>query len=109
MSGSLVNGVVGFDIYLSTLTEEIPQSQLGFQGYAFILDGEGTAIVHPTEQERNLAGEPIVAPMYKEGQEEGVFRYTFGGEDKIIIYKTPPTVGWKVGATYSRRKLRRLH
>ena len=105
VTGNSVIGVVGVDINLATLTEEISESQLGFQGYAVILDEEGTAIVHPTERDNNLAEESYVAEMYEENKESGVIRYTLDGEDKILIYKTLPDVGWKVGASYFQKEI----
>lgn len=48
VEGNKVLGVLGVDILLSSLTEEISKIDLGFEGYPIIFDSSGVAIVHPT-------------------------------------------------------------
>lgn len=103
VDGSVI-AVVGVDINLSTLTEKISASKFGFNGFPFILDAEGTAIIHPTLRGENISKKSYVAKMYNDKQ-EGVIRYTLDGERKLNIFRTLPDVGWKLGVIYPEKEI----
>lgn len=48
-SGSTVLGVVGCDLLISTLTDEVNRVNVGENGYAFLLSADGTVLTHPEE------------------------------------------------------------
>ncbi|KIL76429.1 Methyl-accepting chemotaxis protein I (serine chemoreceptor protein) [Bacillus badius] len=100
-----VAGVLGADIKLTAISEKISQSQLGYKGFPFILDADGVALVHPSEQGKKLIDEPFVKEMYNSGESEGVIHYEQKGEKKVNVYRTLPGVGWKIGAAYSEKEL----
>nr|WP_283247437.1 methyl-accepting chemotaxis protein [Lederbergia citrea] len=105
IDGGSVVGVVGVDINLGALTEKISASKLGFNGYPFILDAEGTAIVHPTDRGENLTKHTFIADMYKDDRKDGVINYTLGGEKRLNIYTTIPEVDWKLGVVYNEKEI----
>nr|WP_049661755.1 methyl-accepting chemotaxis protein [Bacillus sp. FJAT-27231] len=98
-------GVLGVDIKLSSISEKISQSKLGYHGYPFIIDSDGVAMVHPSEQGKNVMKYPFIKEMYKAGKKEGVVRYEFNGGNQVNIYHTLPDLGWKIGAIYSEKAL----
>ncbi|MGC8227863.1 methyl-accepting chemotaxis protein [Pseudobacillus badius] len=100
-----VAGVLGADIKLTAISEKISKSQLGYKGFPFILDADGVALVHPSEQGKKLIDEPFVKEMYNSGETEGVIHYEQKGEKKVNVYRTLPGVGWKIGAAYSEKEL----
>ncbi|KAB7706668.1 HAMP domain-containing protein [Bacillus aerolatus] len=100
-----IAGVIGVDISLASISEQISQSKLGYKGYPFIIDPEGVAVVHPSEQGKDLMKYPFVEEMYKEGKEEGVVRYELDGEKRVNIYNTLPSLEWKIGAVYPEKEL----
>lgn len=108
LEGREIIGVVGADINLTTLTEKISESQFGFNGFPFILDTEGTAIVHPSERGANLNHLSFVADMYHADNDKGVIRYNMDGENKLNVYRTLPEVGWKIGVYYSEKEIAKV-
>ncbi|UAT30437.1 methyl-accepting chemotaxis protein [Bacillus badius] len=100
-----VAGVLGADIKLTAISEKISKSQLGYKGFPFILDADGVALVHPSEQGKKLIDEPFVKEMYNSGETDGVIHYEQKGEKKVNVYRTLPGVGWKIGAAYSEKEL----
>ncbi|GLY09138.1 methyl-accepting chemotaxis protein [Pseudobacillus badius] len=100
-----VAGVLGADIKLTAISEKISKSQLGYKGFPFILDADGVALVHQSEQGKKLIDEPFVKEMYNSGETDGVIHYEQKGEKKVNVYRTLPGVGWKIGAAYSEKEL----
>jgi methyl-accepting chemotaxis protein len=107
LDGQLV-GVVGLDIKLDALTNQIAGNQLSHDGYPVILDAEGTAIVHPTLRGENLMDLAFINQMYTSGNSKGSIQYQYEGLDKVIVFATLPGVDWKVGAVYDQKKIDQL-
>lgn len=101
-------GVLGVDIQLSTLTEKISTSEIGYDGFPVLLDTEGTAIAHPTSHGDNLMDRPFIAEMYEEGNERGAIHYKEDGIAKANIYSTIPKFGWKIGAFYEEANMYKI-
>ncbi|AXH98471.1 methyl-accepting chemotaxis protein [Sporosarcina sp. PTS2304] len=100
-------GVVGLDITLKALTDEISSRDLGFGGYPILIDAEGLAIAHPTRVGKDVMDIPHFKKMYE--ADSGVITYTDeNGIDKRNIYTTLPDFNWKVGAVYEEKKLNKL-
>ncbi|GKV65845.1 MULTISPECIES: methyl-accepting chemotaxis protein [unclassified Sporosarcina] len=91
-------GVVGLDIQLATMTEEISASDIPYNGYAFLLDTEGNVIAHPTSGGENLMDQSYVAKMYE--KEKDHFKFTNDGSEKVDMYTTIPDLDWKLGIIY---------
>ncbi|KMY55583.1 hypothetical protein AC623_17930 [Bacillus sp. FJAT-27231] len=98
-------GVLGVDIILKTLSESMQEKNLGFKGFPYVLDADGTAIVYPDKQGEDLTDYPFVADMYKANESEGVSRYTMNNTKKVSVYTTVPNLGWKIGAIYPEKEI----
>ncbi|ASJ02401.1 chemotaxis protein [Thermococcus profundus] len=98
-------GVIGVDVFVSTLIEQAKQIKIGQSGYIAISNKDGTIIVHPDEslvQKLNIHDDPNLASLADEldkNKDTGWVRYTFKGVDKIAGYKRMKTTGWIVLAT----------
>lgn len=102
-----VIGVVSLDLPLSTVTEQVREINVGYDGYGFILDAEGNAIVHPEKAGQNIKENPHMAPLYN--RDLGKFEYA--DEDhikKIVYYETMEGTNWKIGIVYKEKELLKL-
>ncbi|NJE60752.1 methyl-accepting chemotaxis protein, partial [Thermococcus sp. 21S7] len=104
VNGKLV-GVIGVDVFVSTLIEQSKEITIGKSGYIAIVNKDGTTIVHPNEelvQKLNIHDDPDLAPLVKElekNKDSGWVVYTFQGVEKVAGYKRMKTTGWIVLAT----------
>ncbi|CAB50454.1 methyl-accepting chemotaxis protein [Pyrococcus abyssi] len=98
-------GVIGLDVFVSTLLNETKKIKLGKTGYIAIIDQNGMTLVHPNEEfinKLNIFQVPELkdlADELKKGKDEGYVLYTFQGIKKIGGYKRLKTTGWIVVAT----------
>lgn len=102
-NGSVI-GVIGLDVQLTSLTNQISSSYIGYGGFATVLDAEGNVIAHPTLHGENLIDVPFVAEMYT--SENGVYYFEDReGIAKVNIYSTIPKFDWKIGAIYEEKEI----
>ncbi|WP_297471097.1 cache domain-containing protein, partial [Thermococcus sp.] len=101
VNGKLV-GVIGVDVFVSTLIEQAKEIKIGQSGYIAIINQKGTVIVHPNEslvQKLNIYDVPSLKPIadvLKEGKDNGWVVYEFQGVQKVAGYKRMKTTGWIV-------------
>lgn len=92
-----VIGVVGMNISLETLSEQLSEIKIGDLGYLFISDSKGVIVAHP---QKELIGvdEAAKLSVWNEIKENnnGFTRYKFQGEDKFVSYQTNEKTGWKL-------------
>ncbi|WP_277584381.1 methyl-accepting chemotaxis protein [Psychrobacillus antarcticus] len=100
-----VVGVLAIDILLSKLTETLADSELGYDGYPVIVDGDGNAIVHPILFGENLSEVSSVKKMLSSTYESGNVTGLTDGTHTTTIYTTLPGLDWKVGAVYEEAKI----
>ncbi|UCZ52166.1 methyl-accepting chemotaxis protein [Bacillus shivajii] len=98
-------GVVASDLTLDTLAEIISHVQVGYDGYSFLFDQNGTAMVHPTESGNDLSELDFIQSMYASENDEGSFHYTHNGDDRFLAYGTIEHTDWKVGTVYLEERL----
>ncbi|MCM3039393.1 methyl-accepting chemotaxis protein [Paenibacillus motobuensis] len=98
-----VQGVITLDLDLEQITEQINETNVGYNGHGFILDSEGNPIVLPNSDGKNQMDKPYVADMYK--KDAGKLQYTDEGTKKITYYTTSALTGWKIGAVYKEKEL----
>ena len=62
--------------------------KIGKSGYAYMLDDQGTLVVHYKEEGKNLAGQPHIDHI-RSHRESGYYEYTAQttGQDKIVAYR----------------------
>lgn len=58
-SNGSVLGVVGSDMFIETIKEEITATKLGNSGYAFVIDSDGKIIMHPNYDDTGFDKEPL--------------------------------------------------
>ncbi|WP_298473775.1 methyl-accepting chemotaxis protein [uncultured Psychrobacillus sp.] len=106
VNGTVV-GVMGIDILLSELTETISQSELGFEGYAVLVEQDGTAISHPKLAGENLSEYKYIKKMLS-SQAEGVIEDSSDGVTTISVFTTLPEFDWKLAAVYEQDNIDQL-
>jgi methyl-accepting chemotaxis protein len=62
--------------------------KIGKSGYPFLLDAEGTLVVHHKDEGKNLAGQPHIDHI-RSHPDSGFYEYTAKttGQDKIVAYR----------------------
>ncbi|QHZ46582.1 methyl-accepting chemotaxis protein [Bacillus sp. NSP9.1] len=94
-----VKGVISFDISLKALNEIINDQKVPYDGYAFLIDQNGTMLAHPSKQGKDMSKDK----MYKDipSAKDGIKL----GKDNVIAYQTIDGTGWKVGTQFQTDKL----
>ncbi|WP_187443892.1 methyl-accepting chemotaxis protein [Sutcliffiella horikoshii] len=105
----VVQGVLATDINITALEELVAQKELGYGGYSILLDNYGVALVHPTLTGENLLDQdlPFIDNIYKE-ETEGVQRYTYDGENRVLAFNTVDETGWKIGGVFLEKDMLQL-
>ena len=99
------NGVIAADIELTTITEQLSQTEIDYDGYPIVLDDQGISIVHPTQQGENFMEYPYTAEMYHSEKDNGVVYYEQEGIERMNVFSTIPEFGWKVGLVYDEKNI----
>lgn len=96
-----VIGVVGTDISLNAITDELRETELDYDGSAVLIDQDGQALVQPKGAK---PGEKVsyMTALQQTTKANGVLRASDKGKDYIIVYHTIPNVDWKVAAVYDQ-------
>ncbi|MED1864788.1 methyl-accepting chemotaxis protein [Fictibacillus nanhaiensis] len=98
-----VLGVVGLDLNLAGLTSMINKTKVSYKGYPVLLDPKGMALVHPTQQGKDLSKETFIKEIYK--NEKGNVSYTYQNKDRELYYTTIADTNWKLGFVYDQNEL----
>ncbi|WP_139905154.1 methyl-accepting chemotaxis protein [Clostridium thermarum] len=87
--------VAGIDITLESLIENILKTKVGNTGYATLILGDGTIIVHPDKDmiminisEKYSFGKEVIA------KKTGNLKYTINNEDKIMGFEQSKHTDW---------------
>ncbi|MBB4824518.1 methyl-accepting chemotaxis protein [Sporosarcina luteola] len=99
-----VIGVVGLDIQLGAVQDELSSTDVGYDGYPVLYDKTGVAISHPTRAGENLMEFPDVRLLYEKDSGKAYFKDD-KGVPQINVYTTIPKFGWKVGAVYKESEV----
>lgn len=89
-------GVLGATLNLSSIYEYIGNIRLGKDGYAFLVDREGTLIAHPdinkVENFENVSYlEPVKNMIDKK---DGIGKYKYEDVNKLVVYEYLEHIGW---------------
>ncbi|SMF85093.1 Methyl-accepting chemotaxis protein, partial [Paenibacillus uliginis N3/975] len=98
-----VLGVIAFDLELDDVSKQINESDVGYNGFGFILDSEGDPVVLPDSDGKNQRNRPYVEKMYN--KDSGKIEYNESGTNKILYYTTLELTGWKIGVVYKEKEL----
>ncbi|MCG8614750.1 MAG: cache domain-containing protein, partial [Desulfobacterales bacterium] len=93
---------------INEFRESVLAYQSGNSGYAFVIDEDGNALIHPGFEGSNLLSQPREFSMVIQkilARKEGKFTYMWRNpnenkpREKIIIFRHLPEYGWLIGAT----------
>jgi PAS domain S-box-containing protein len=103
-------GVMGADTVLDTLVENLMSVKVGESGYAFIVDKDGTILVHPNQdfvmKMKLQETEPALATEVEMLQRSSFgainYRGQESGQDNILAYKNITNTEWFLCTTIPR-------
>ena len=102
--GSTLKGVVGGDIDITTLGEIVRNVDLGGIGYAFLVNSEGTILIHP-DKDFTLTPMSKAFPENTPSVSQGLSAIDDSSGDQIFVFfpvKGLPTVKWSLGFAIDR-------
>lgn len=103
-------GVVSSDVILDTLRQNVMNVKIGKSGYTFIIDNQGTVLVHPDEtllmttkiQESDESLQQILTVFNTAGS--GSYYYQYRGEDKILSFQKLAYTDWFLCTTILQKE-----
>lgn len=93
-NGQIV-GVIGFDVSLKSIQQEIQSTQVGEKGFVFMTDTKGTLVAHPDDEK---LGKDISSKKYwndVEKKASGSTLYEYKGKEHLLTFYTDKKSGWK--------------
>lgn len=105
-------GVVGFDLLLDTIQEDLLKLDMGPSGYAFLVNNEGQVLVRPdmhangkswnepfTSENLLTTSDDKLRAAFKRmvGRQQGAERLNYKGESVYLAYAPIESTGWSVG------------
>lgn len=101
--GERVVGALAVDLSLKVLTERLQGSQLGFDGFAFLYEKSGKAMVHPElELPENERDKSHIQVDNNFQQDKGIDTFEYYGKKMFSVYSTLPKFEWRVGAAFEK-------
>lgn len=102
-SGNTVLGVVSLDLNLENLTNIVRATNINYNGFFFLFDDTGVALVHP-ELTGNHSEHPVISQMLNQA-ETGFIEYDSEGNDRILYYDTIDSTNWRIGAVFEHENM----
>ena len=103
--GELVTGVVGCTISLDYLSRLISHIKPAKTGYAFVIQGDGTTIIHPDRElvlKHNVLRDPQMGPDIKDvvskmvNRQTGLAKYDYNNVAKYLAFAPVPGTNWSL-------------
>ncbi|WP_225743277.1 methyl-accepting chemotaxis protein [Marinilactibacillus sp. Marseille-P9653] len=88
-------GVISSDIEISSLQKMTEDIVVGEAGWAFLVDGAGNLLYHPTADK--IADDPALAGIIGDFGEEGLERVSYDSGDALVSYNQLDQNGWALG------------
>ncbi len=104
-------GVLVIDLDYEAILEIVGDIQVGEEGYAFLVDGQGRSLAHPEFRPYELGTgdyqHPSLENLVKDMSAglSGWSRYSYQGESKLAAFTPIPGMGWSLAATIPGREL----
>jgi PAS domain S-box-containing protein len=101
--GNVVTGVVGCTISLGSLSQLISHIKPVETGYAFVVQGDGTTIIHPDRNlvmKHNILKDPQIDPNLKDAvrkmtvRQAGLTTYVYDHVAKYLAFAPVPGSNW---------------
>jgi len=92
-------GVVGIDVSLALLTDMVHDIKIGKNGFAILVQGDGTILANPDAPEMNfkkMSELNVPAFTVLDTMSSGNVEFQKGGIDYLANVYTSPTLGWKL-------------
>lgn len=95
-------GVIGIDIIITHIVEEILALRIGGEGYAFLLDASGSYIAHPRYEEAGFNPNPLdgASGLWRNalldmvGGKGGTYIVTIDGSEEYLFSAPIQETGW---------------
>lgn len=84
------------DSFLDILKEQIRKTSVGKTGYMYVIDSNGTIIVHPKMEGQNVAQYAFIQEILK--TKDGYIRYPWEGRDKVVAYAYYAPFDWYIAS-----------
>ncbi|WIF94181.1 methyl-accepting chemotaxis protein [Caminicella sporogenes] len=106
LDGDKVIGVVGIDISLKDLSDNLSKKQVGKSGYVFVTDKKGMVISH---KDKKLIGTYDITKREfwnkVKSTDKNFLDYTYEGKKKFLSFTTNERMGWKIYVTMGLSEL----
>ncbi len=101
-----VAGILGEDIYLSTITEYINSIKTA-GGFSFLLDRNGNVLAHPNADFVNklLSEQKDYSAISSSltANDSGKISYSYNGDPQLMYYQKLPGTGWTIATSISEK------
>lgn len=103
-----VTGVMYGTVTLDSLTKKLQDIKVGQTGYAYVIQDDGLAIIHPDKElamKVNLFKDEKIPQVLRSVSERmikgetGLARYEYGGVDKLVAFAPVPGTKWSLAIT----------
>ena len=103
-------GVISSDIVLDTLKQNVMNVKIGSSGYSFIVNHQGTFLIHPDEsllmtaaiQDLDHSLRPILDLFHSKAS--GSFYYNYKGEEKMLSFQKLTRTDWYLCTTVLKKE-----
>ena len=105
-AGDQILGVVYGSIGMDGLTNKVQAIKAGKTGYAYVMQGDGLAIIHPSQDiamKVNAVTDTKLPEVLRAVNaqivkgEQGITSYTYDGAEKMVAYAPVPGLKWSLG------------
>lgn len=99
-------GVVGLDISIQDLSQTMSDAKIGEEGYIFVLDPNGIALVHPIESV--VGTDELTKTDFWENSknlDKGITYYRFNDYDRLSSFIKNERTGWTIAASVPEKEV----
>lgn len=82
---------------IGLLEDQIRDKKIGENGYVYVIDSKGDAIIHPTEAGKSMSNLPFIQDILS--QKNGYIEYQWHGKDKAAAYSYFEPFDWYIVAS----------
>lgn len=97
------SGVTAVDIHIDYLEELVSQVEIGETGYIMLLDHSQSYIAHIDDVVGEQADAHLADSLY--ATENGELELTYNGENRIFVFETNETTGWKLAGSIATQEI----
>lgn len=103
-------GVLSADIVLDSLERNVMNVKIGKSGYTFVVNGQGTVLVHPDPKLLMTAkiqeSDPSLGQIMEIFQTAsiGSYTYSYQGTEKLLSYRRLHNTGWYLCTTVDKEE-----